>query len=249
MLQYNKHLDRQYRDRTVYWKSRAASRLRSLSGGIGFQTICCIIDGMDKSKFRFPRTLYMQSKELHGMTRPSLEMVGSLVHGHCLILTISDPRVHKDSSAICDILSHTLNRLALSGVDLRRAEFLLQADNTSREVKNNSVIRLMSALVGAKRLGRCEVRFLQSGHSHEDIDGLFSVISSSLEASNELHLPHHFCDKLRHFLRQPQARHVVNKVGFFLIFFLLPIKMRDNRNYILSRSADIINSSFLLPVW
>ena len=148
----------------------------------------------------------MQSKDLQGLNRPSLEMTACIVHGHCVILAISDPRLHKDSSAICDLVAHTLGRLSNGGCDLRRAEFILQADNTARESKNNSVIRMLASFVCAKRLGRAELRFLQSGHSHEDVDGFFSHVASSLEQENELHLPSDFAEKLRRFLRQPQAR-------------------------------------------
>ena len=205
MLQYSRHLQRQYADRMCYWRTRTASRLRSLSPAYGFQTLCLIIDGMDKSKFRFPRTLLMQSKDLQGLQRPSLEMTACIAHGHSLLLAIGDPRIHKDSSAICDIVSHMLHKLSAAGTDLRRCEVILQADNTARETKNNSVLRMLGSFVCAHRIGRAEVRFLQSGHSHEDIDGFFANVTASLNSATELHLPENFADHLRRFLRQPQA--------------------------------------------
>ena len=205
MLQYSRHLERQYADRMCYWRTRAASRLRALSPGFGLQTLCMIVDGMDKSKFRFPRTLLMQSKDLQGLQRPSLEMTACIAHGHALLLAIGDLRIHKDSSAICDILCHMLHKLSANGVDLRRCEVVLQADNTARETKNNTVLRMLGSFVCARRIARCEVRFLQSGHSHEDVDGFFANVTASLNSAAELHLPQDFADHLRRFLRQPQA--------------------------------------------
>ena len=211
MLQHSQHLKRQYADRMTYWRSRAQSRLRSVNAS-GFETVCLIIDAMDKSKFRFPRTLLMQSKDLEGLQRPSLEMTACIAHGRCLVLAVGGPRIHKDSSAMCDIVLHTLNRLACSGLDLRRCELVLQTDNTSRESKNNCMLRLMGSLVASRRVGRCELRCLQSGHSHEDIDGFFSIVASSLEQENELLLPIDYINKLERFLRQPQAGGVFSSI-------------------------------------
>ena len=181
------------------------SRQRTLTTD-GLQTVCVIIDAMDKSKFRFPRSLLMQAKDLQNLQRPTLEMTAALVHGHMLCLCVAKPHVHKDSSAMCEILTHVLHQLAVSGLDLRHCALVVQADNTSRESKNNTMTRHLAALVGARRLGRAELRFLESGHSHEDIDAFFAIVASALESENELHLPASFVTKLASWLRQPQAR-------------------------------------------
>ncbi|CAE7783080.1 unnamed protein product [Symbiodinium sp. CCMP2592] len=80
------------------------------------------------------------------------------------------------------------------------------ADNTARESKINTIVRLLAARVAAKKVGRAEARFLQSGHSHEDVDGLFGHVAAMLEENNELHLPCDFRHKLQAFLDQPQVR-------------------------------------------
>ncbi|CAE7660716.1 unnamed protein product [Symbiodinium sp. CCMP2592] len=205
MQLYNVHLRRQYNDRVVYWKARAQSRAAAV-GTNGYQTICLIVDGMDKSKFRWPRSLAMEAKEFSNFVRPNIELVACIVHGHTVVLATSEQWVCKDSSAMADIILHSLGRLTESGIDLRQCEILCQADNTARESKNNTIVRLLAALVAAKKVGRAEARFLQSGHSHEDVDGFFGHVAAMLEENNELHLPCDFRHKLQAFLDQPQAR-------------------------------------------
>ena len=101
---------------------------------------------------------------------------------------------------MADIILHSLVRLTENGIDLRHCEMLCQADNAAQESKNNTIVRLPSALVAAKKVGRAEARFLQSGHSHEDVDGFFGHVAAMLEENNELHLPCDFCRKLQAFL-------------------------------------------------
>ena len=46
---------------------------------------------------------------------------------------------------------------------------------------------LMSMLLSASVLRRCELWYLQSGHSHEDLDALFGVIQNNMEHTTDLH--------------------------------------------------------------
>ena len=59
---------------------------------------------------------------------------------------LSEPDVPKDSNASCEQFMHSLNALANDGVDLSACSLVLQADNTSREVKNGIMMRLLAAL-------------------------------------------------------------------------------------------------------
>ena len=62
-------------------------------------------------------------------------------------------------------------------LDFRRCSLHCHGDNASKELKNNSVFRLLSALVGCRWLHACSFNTLQSGHSHEDIDEAFSALA------------------------------------------------------------------------
>ena len=200
---YGKHIQHQYSDRTVYWESRTQSRLNYLSQG--HRLVCVILDGMDKSKYRLPRSLCMHAKDFSSFIRPSIDVHGVLMHGHLAALFLSDPFAAKDSSWCTDILSHVLDELGCS-VDLRTVRLVAQSDNTCREVKNNTCLRALSYFVSTHRLHSAELRCLRTGHSHEDIDGWFSQLNSVLEANNELHTPTAFRDALDKYLQLPTTR-------------------------------------------
>src|SRR5690606_34082275 len=57
----------------------------------------------------------------------------------------------------------------------------LQLDNTSKDNKNQTVFGYLSWLVKKGTFREIYVNFLPVGHTHEDIDQLFSVISRKLK--------------------------------------------------------------------
>lgn len=54
----------------------------------------------------------------------------------------------------------------------------MQADNCTKEFKHQTSLRMFGTLVAQHRLRGAPFSYLQSGHSHEDIDGHFSVVSA-----------------------------------------------------------------------
>ena len=108
MQMYSAHLKRQYEDRCLYWQARAASRMNAITAD-STQQVCCIVDGMDHSKFRYPRSLAMLSKEYDFLQRPHLNMHAILAHGHMCLLSLADITVPKDASFCVELLSHCLH--------------------------------------------------------------------------------------------------------------------------------------------
>ena len=202
--EYGKHLKKQYADRVTYWQTRTQSRLGS-SLSSGCQVVTVILDGMDKGKYKFPRSLNMTSKEFSTLNRPSLDAHGIIAHGHMAALVLSDHFVAKDSSWCCDLLAWTLNVIG-EYTDLRNVHLNIQCDNTSRECKNGTILRFLALCVGSARLQSAQLNCLISGHSHEDIDVWFATIAHVLEARNELHTPEAFRAALDHHLQGPTVR-------------------------------------------
>ena len=168
---WQRHLDRQYNDRMVYWNARAASRHGYDREGL--RTLCLIMDSMDRSKFALPRTAALQSKEMAGLERPRLDCTAVLSHGHLVSIYFAESPIVKGSRWTCEILAHTLHSLTEQGVDLRDYEVILQGDNCSKEVKSNAVLKYLALLVSTRRVRRASIQTLVSGHSHEDIDQFF----------------------------------------------------------------------------
>ena len=204
MKEYSAHLQKQYADRACYRSARSCSRLRALP--CGTPSVTMIIDGMDHSKFKYPRSpAIFSSKEMASFIRPNLDMTASIVHGHAVILALSEPFVPKDSNWCADLISHSLHSIS-SNLDLRGAEVIVQSDNTCREVKNNTCLRLLGSLTATHRVKRAELRNLVTGHSHEDVDQFFSVVSSHLEQSKLLETPQDFVQALQALLRNQAVR-------------------------------------------
>ena len=205
MSEFSRHLTRQYNDRLMYWKSRARSRLPSLPSGS--RSIVAIVDGMDHAKYRWPRSSNMISKDFASFVRPHLDCTGLLCHGHCAVLALSEGFVQKDASWAVELLCHVMHEIsARDSVDLTDAEFVVQADNCSREAKNNTMARYLGLMVASGRLKRAEMRFLQSGHSHEDIDAWFGNLSSWIQSHKEIHTPLDFLSVLRNYMERPSTR-------------------------------------------
>ena len=138
--EYRQHLDSQYQDRLTYCSHRGHSRTRGSSCTL-------IIDGMDQSKFCYPRHRYLKSKEFASFQRPKAHIVGVLIHGRAILFSVSEPDVHKDASTHVELLAHALTILAQQGECLRELSLRVQCDNTPREVKNNVVTGFLTTLV------------------------------------------------------------------------------------------------------
>ncbi len=171
---YHNHLLAQYQDRCQYWHNRGLSRLP------GSSTICLIQDGMDQNKFLLPRHEAFRGKDFTAFLRPKIHCQLTLVHGHLLLFTLSNPDCPKDSNSSVEALARTFQLLHQQGRSLRQCHIHIEADNTSREIKNNHTCRFLSAQISSGNLRSSELDFLRSGHSHEDVDQIFGRLSRHL---------------------------------------------------------------------
>lgn len=134
------HLRSQYSDRITYWDLRAQSRLRNHTD------VLVILDGMDQAKFQYPRSDLWKSKDLQGLQRPKAHVTGAIIHGRGIVFAISPADMRKDANSSIELLAFCLQLLSKE-LDLSKVTFHIQSDNTSREVKNNIVLRWLGAMV------------------------------------------------------------------------------------------------------
>ena len=138
---YASHLRSQYNDRLRYYDLRGICRLRNLT------EVLIIQDGMDQAKFTYPRSdLISKSKELAGMPRPRAHITGAVAHGFLVLFTISPADLPKDANTSIETTAHILHLLSKQ-MSLARVSLTIQADNTSREIKNNIYLRWIASLV------------------------------------------------------------------------------------------------------
>ncbi len=176
---FQRHLKRTYDDRLVYWAARSRSRM-------GGPSVSLILDSMDQQKHAWPRSAIMLSKQFSTFNRPKLTNTTLLCHGHHVITSLSPPFLPSNASRSCDILMHSLHLLSQK-MELRSVCLDIQADNCSKELKNNACLRLFSLLISTHTIQQATLSFLQSGHSHEDVDGHFKDVASWLQRHPELH--------------------------------------------------------------
>ena len=200
-----RHRERQYKDRCVYWHARNISR--TFAGLQAPSTVCLICDSMDQAKYSWPRDSCLAAKEFAKFIKPKLTVTAVISHGHDVFLGISLPGVSQDSSRTIDMLARCLERFRERGQDIRGAEILLQGDNGPKEIKNNPVVRYLAMLVSLGRVRRAVVRTLMTGHTHEDVDLLFSNLTKLLvQGGHQLHTPFQFQRVLQSYLGSGHVR-------------------------------------------
>lgn len=206
-----RHLRRQHADRRAYYECRARSRLHASQnlGPLGTFQLCGILDSMDAVKYSFPKSRVMNTKLFCKFVRPKMSCTGFLIHGHMMLTVLTHGALTCNSSRTVEVVSHALTELTRrreKPLDLRYAALHLQADNSAKECKNQTLLRHLGAQVALGKLGSAQLSFLSSGHSHEDIDGLFSLLRSWIQRTPEMWTPEAYRQCLESFFDKPEHR-------------------------------------------
>lgn len=155
------------------------------------EEVCVIsIDGMDNAKTDLPHQAVV-SKDVDGAGLPlSSKLVGARVFAHGFFGFWTLPRYEQGASCTGTIVLKTLQLLEERLPDCKLPPVLiLQLDNCGRENKNQYLIRLLSLLIQRGSFIRVELHFLPVGHTHSQIDQLFSVVYRHTKAKNIYSLP------------------------------------------------------------
>ena len=193
-----KHLARQLADRRVYWYHRGQSRLDACNPCP--QELCIILDSMDMAKYSWPKSPIMNGKDFCSWGRPRMACTSMLAHGHMVLTVLSHHAISTNSSRTTEILSYALSKLPQEKrIDFRHIILHIQGDNCSKECKNNTLLRHFAWQIAMRKLKGCQMSFLSSGHSHEDIDSMFSNLRAWLSQFPDLHTPARFCDCLERY--------------------------------------------------
>jgi hypothetical protein len=143
------------------------------------------IDGMDQKKTELPHFLRCP-KNMDEKYFIPIHVVGCLVINRTLRshVYLNYPNVHNDSNLTIHVIQHVLN-----GWEGELPPVLyLQLDNTSRENKNKFTMAYLNMLVEKGVFKKIKVGFLLVGHTHDQIDQMFSRFSKKLNKQRAFRL-------------------------------------------------------------
>ncbi len=162
--------------------------------------ISIAIDAMDQKKTSIPKILN-SSKKFSEVEQMTISLMGVIIHGHApgAIVYPVTPQFAKDGCLVMQILLNTLKRVREARGDNKWPKTLfLQLDNAPNQNKNRAVFSVLSALVQIGLFDRVhplryaviccttricvqiELSFLPVGHTHCDVDQMFSCVSQKL---------------------------------------------------------------------
>ena len=163
--------------------------------------ICIIVDGMDQNKTNLPY-LRKSSKSTSGLYRLRTHLTGVIDHtrsdyGKQVYVFVDILQYPHDSNLTISIINRVLSSHMESNNGELPPVLYVQMDNTSRENKNKYVMGYFAYLVEAGIFRKVAIQFIMSfhdlfffpqirlnflpvGHTHEDVDQLFSRIAQRL---------------------------------------------------------------------
>ncbi len=101
---YMRHLGGVFADRQVYAQTKTRAKFQK-------DILACIIDSMDRSKFRLPR--FSQGrvpKSLENKKRPELEFTTCIMHGHGINIFLADAEQSVGSDWSLEVLTRSLDK-------------------------------------------------------------------------------------------------------------------------------------------
>ena len=143
------------------------------------------IDGMDQKKTELPHFLRVP-KNMDEKYFIAIHVVGCLVINGKLKskVFLNYPNVHNDSNLTVHAVQHVLN----SWEGPLPPVLYVQLDNTSRENKNKFTMAYFNMLVEKGIFKKIKIGFLLVGHTHDQIDQMFSRFSVKLNRQRAFRL-------------------------------------------------------------
>jgi hypothetical protein len=155
------------------------------------------IDGSDNSSYGFPYV----AERTHGTSKGfkvRSKLYAAILHGHFAAAFTYAANLTGGSNVTVEIINQMLQWFIKDHPGNKLPPTLwIQLDNTAKDNKNRYVFAFAHMLVDSGLFQQVEINFLPVGHTHCDIDQLFSRISVHLYGSN--------CWDFRDLLRKVRA--------------------------------------------
>ena len=118
------------------------------------------------------------------MFKQKYHLIGALVHGRGAWVYTMSHRFPADPNVTIEVLQRVLTDLSEESGGPLPKKLYLQLDNCVRENKNRAVMAYLCWLVQRRIFKEIHVSFLPVGHTHEDIDQVWSRTSIQLKGQN-----------------------------------------------------------------
>jgi hypothetical protein len=167
-LELRTHIQEERLEREQYYIARAKAADRS------DKYLSIIIDSMDQKKTCVPYFLN-PPKCLGSDYFLKTKLTSAIVHGHGTYHFWSSPEIKHDTNLSLECLRRTLLKYQQEKRGLPPVLYL-QLDNAP-DNKSKRFLAFIGYLIEKKVFKKIKVSYLIVGHTHEDIDSLFSAIS------------------------------------------------------------------------
>ena len=182
------HMYKMWMERKFYYERREEARQNP------DVLLSIIIDGMDQRKSEIPRVPRGQvTHSLDALYRVKQTITGALVHHVGRFFFISTCDIKGGATLEIECLHRTIARTLeykLANGLPRPRDLCIQMDNCGHQ-KNKYMMAYLTHLVDNGQFANITLSFLEKGHTHEDIDQTFSVLSKAFKQST-CHTPSEF---------------------------------------------------------
>lgn len=179
-LEMRIHRDAHLADINMY-RSRLSVR-QQLACAFSDSFLFMYIDGMDNQKTSLPHLgAMLKAKDIDAAGIPlQTKLLGVLVPGRGFFSFITLPTLYHGANLTWTALLHVLDLLK-NGRTLPPV-LLLQLDNCGRDNKNQLCFAILGLFVHLGMFEEIQMNFMPVGHTHNEIDQHFSVISQKIRA-------------------------------------------------------------------
>eukprot|EP00435_Cladocopium_sp_Y103_P008315 s3646_g2.t1 len=201
-------------DRAVNMRgNKLAARFENFSSPGPESLVKLTIDGMDQAKCLLPRPRkLLGTSSWAQLWKPAQHLTGIIIWGQMEIFYLLPPDCKKDANMNSYLVARSFEILQKKKPALKLPPNLIVAsDNTTRESKNQWFAGFCCVLA-ATTFTSLEVQFLQSGHTHSEIDQRFSAVAKSIQSAETLETPHDLANHIQTNLKPMQNREIYVEV-------------------------------------
>jgi hypothetical protein len=169
--EYSKHLAFVQRERRAY------KICKNLAKQHPDKYLSVVIDGADQAKYKLPYARE-KSKET-GTHKIKSHVFGLMAHGRGVHMTTTTDSCKLGHNSTIDLLHRFLMFEKKRGATIPKTLFL-QLDNTTKQNKGKYLYSYLALLVELHVFDNVYINFLPVGHTHVDVDQVFSRLSTVL---------------------------------------------------------------------